>query len=264
MRQCRQEEELRLERQDWNRKPTTSNGPWAVSLDAAKVRFRDGWHEVKVGVVFGVSTEKGQAQAVQPSYAVELGNMDKAGRRLYGESLRRGVDPIRDEVICVADGAPSNWRQFEAYFEKRCEILDWYHAMEHLWAAGRGCFGEGSDETVDWVRDREEELWDGQVDDLLENLQLTAQDEQCGAAAQQIHYFQTNRHRMDYALYRSRGFPIGSGSVESACKRVVIQRARQAGMTWSQQGLEGVLALRAEYLSGRWEDAWKLRDPVPA
>ena len=260
IRQRRMEEEQKLTQQDWNRKPTEPERPWAVSLDAAKVRFRDGWHEVKVVVASGVLTQGDQVRAVDPSYGVELGNMETTGRRLYGESLRRGVDPIRDEVVCVADGAPGNWRQFEAFFENRCEILDWYHAMEHLWAAGRGCFGEGTDETADWVEERKAELWSGQVDQNIEQLQLTAQDEACGAAAQQVHYFQANRHRMDYATYRARGFPIGSGLIESACKRVIIGRARQSGMTWTQSGLEAVLTLRAELLSGRWEEAWMLTD----
>jgi hypothetical protein len=228
------------------------------------VRFRDGWHEVKVALACGISTQADRVRAVDASYAVELGNMDAADRRLYGESLRRGIDPIRDEVVCIADGAVSNWRQFEAFFEKRCEILDWYHAMAHLWAAGRGCFGEGTDETADWVAERRAELWNGQVDQTITQLQLTAQDEACGAAAEQIHYFQTHRHRMDYATYRSRGFPIGSGMVESACKRVIIGRARQSGMVWSQSGLDAVLTLRAEFLSGRWDDAWSLRNRAHA
>jgi hypothetical protein len=76
------------------------------------------------------------------------------------------------------------------------------------------------------------------------------------AARSEIHYFETNRERMRYCEYRAAGYPIGSGTVESACKRLIGARLKAAGMCWGKRGAQGVLTLRAELLSDRWEQSW--------
>jgi hypothetical protein len=116
-------------------------GVWSVALDAAKVRFDDGWHDVKAGAVFWAESTlrndgSAQAQAQAQSYVVEVGSLEQAGARLYAEAVRRGIDPAEELVVCLSDGAPGNWNQFSLHFPKRVEVLDWWHAVEHLWAAG--------------------------------------------------------------------------------------------------------------------------------
>ena len=86
--------------------------------------------------------------------------MEQAGERLSEEAWRRGIGPD-EKVVCLADGAASNWSQFEMHFANRVEVLDWYHAMEHLWGAGNGIFGQGTQEAVVWVKRWEKELWEG-------------------------------------------------------------------------------------------------------
>ena len=97
-----------------------------------------------------------------------------------------------------------------------------------------------------WVEARKEELWEGEVEAVLTALKA-------GEATSEIHYFETNRHRMRYAEFRARGYPIGSGTVESACKRVIGAQLKQAGMRWTRAGAQAVLSLRAQLLSGRWD-----------
>ena len=82
-----------------------------------------------------------------------------------------------------------------------------------------------------------------------------------GEATSEIHYFQTNRHRMRYGEFRALGYPIGSGTVESACKQVIGARLKQAGMCWSKAGAQAVLNLRTQLLSGRWDTIWPLTRP---
>ena len=241
--------------------PATS-GVWAVALDAAKVRIDDGWHEVKAGVVprssrgqafwaeprweeFGMAGGKAAAQ----SYVAEAGPMERAGARLYREATQRGIDPAEDLVVCLGDGAPANWSQFGLHFPNRVEMLDWYHAVEHLWAAAKDRWGEDGAQVGSWVEARKEELWEGEVEAVLTALKA-------GEATSEIHYFETNRHRMRYAEFRARGYPIGSGTVESACKRVIGAQLKQAGMRWTRAGAQAVLSLRAQLLSGRWDAIW--------
>ncbi len=137
-------------------------------------------------------------------------------------------------------------------------MLDWYHAVEHLWAVGNGIFGQGTTEAVGWVKRWEGELWEGRVEAVIVALHRESKREgEAGeAAAEQIHYFQTNRERMRYSQYRAMGYPIGSGTVESACKRLIGTRMKGAGMCWGKRGAQGVLTLRAELLSDRWKQSW--------
>ena len=231
---------------------------YECSLDAAKVRFRDGWHEVKAGVVCPLTG------AQQQSYVAEVDSMEQAGHRLYAEVVRRGADPGRNLMVCVADGASCNWAQFEAHFTERVEILDWYHAMQHLWAAANGVYGQDTPEAQAWQKQAEAALWAGRPQEVLALLDQAAQQPQGHAAAEERHYFETNQKRMGYQAYRQAGYPIGSGIMESGCKQLIIARARQAGMSWSPQGLQPVLTLRAELLSSRWDQAWSLTRPRAA
>lgn len=251
-------------------------GVWAVALDAARVCFRDDWHEVKAGVVFwarrGATARRrrgaargargGGSRATAQSYVARVGSMAAAGERLYAETVRRGIDAGRETVVCLGDGAPSIWEQFATHFPQRVEVLDWYHAMEHVWAAGQGLYGEGTATTAAWVAARETELWAGNVAGVVAALEAARGEPQGAAAAGQLHYFRTNAGRMRYGEYRAAGYPVGSGTVESACKRVVGARAKGAGMHWSGPGVQAVLSLRAEQLSGRWAQSWPLTQPA--
>ena len=121
---------------------------WAVALDAARMRFDDGWHDVKAGVVFwaepqGDGSGLTGGKAVAQSYVAETGPMEAAGERLCREAVRRGIDRGEDLVVCLGDGAPANWNQFGLHFPHRVEVLDWHHATEHLWAAARDRLGRG-------------------------------------------------------------------------------------------------------------------------
>ena len=134
--------------------------------------------------------------------------------------------------------------------------------MEHLWAAGEGLFGEGTEEAKQWVETRKEELWKGEVETVMAALQQVAKLPQGKAAEKEIHYFETNKGRMRYPQYRSKGYPIGSGTVESACKHLIGARLKQSGMCWSKDGAQAILNLRAAKLSNCWDEAWQTTRPL--
>lgn len=248
---------------------------WAVALDAARVRYDDGWHDTKAGVVFQAEPKLGErgeiagAQAVRgsSSYVGETASMERAGERLGAEAARRGIGSD-ERVVCLGDGAPCNWTQFDMHFSNRVEVLDWYHAVEHLWQAGNGMYGQGTGEAVRWVKAREGELWEGKVEKVIAALHKGGEREgsqgaEGEAARSEIHYFETNTERMRYNQYRAAGYPIGSGIVESACKQLIGARLKGAGMCWGKgkRGAQGVLTLRAELLSGRWVQSWPKTRP---
>jgi hypothetical protein len=107
-------------------------------------------------------------------------------------------------------------------------------------------------------------LWNGRVHQVIQDLETLQQAHpQIEAIQETITYYTNNQHRMNYPAYRERGLQIGSGTIESGCKRVVKARLDQAGMTWTVEGARAVLKARAGYLSGRWDDFWSHRPFVP-
>jgi len=247
--------------------PPAEGEHWGVALDAGKIHLREGWHDADVGVVFRCQIQTNEARERQvrcasPSYVAQISAMEETARRLYVESCKRGCDPAQDTVICLGDGAAVNWKQFATHFPQRVEILDWYHAMEHLWTVGHGVFGQGSERCVAWVKSQERALWEGHPEQVAQTLHALAEEEHGLAAAEAIHYFETNRARMHYDRYRAAGYPLGSGSAESGCKQVVNVRMKQAGMRWSPQGAQAILNLRAALLAGQWKQAWSYTAPT--
>ena len=131
------------------------------------------------------------------------------------------------------------------------EIIDWWHAVEKLWLIAQHRFDDESELATQWVSTQKQLLIEGGLSDILGNIRLLyprgrpLPDDVRKAFLYLFH----NRRRMRYHLFREAGYPIGSGTVESACKTVVQQRLKQSGMRWSRLGAQAMLALRSTLLS---------------
>jgi hypothetical protein len=238
-------------------------GTLVVEADGVMVRYRDGWHEVKVGLVGGVV----DGELVAPSYVAAREEVACFGPRLLAEAARRGAlavigwaGPLGGRSLAVlrpvhlvADGAPWIWGMAEEHFGRRTEVVDFYHASQHLWEAARAVHGMEGGEVTAWAHARRHELYKHGVAPV--RAALTAARASTPAAAETLRrergYFATNAARMDYPAIRRRGLPIGSGAVESSAKHVVQQRMKRAGQRWSDDGGRAMLALRAHTASGR-------------
>jgi hypothetical protein len=238
-------------------------GMLLVEADGVLVRYRDGWHEVKVGLVGGVV----DGELVAPSYVAVREEAERFGPRLLAEAARRGAlevvgweGPLGGHTLAVlrpvhlvADGAPWIWNLAEDHFGQRTEVVDFYHASQHLWEAARAVQGQDSPETTAWAHARVHELYKHGVAPVRAALAVARAP--TDAAAETLRrergYFASNAARMDYPTIRRRGLPIGSGAVESSAKHVVQQRMKRAGQRWSDHGGRAMLALRAYTASGR-------------
>jgi len=140
-------------------------------------------------------------------------------------------------------------------FVRRCEILDFWHALEYAWEFARLRYGAGSAQADRWVHDIAEKLRAGKVDEVIEGLKrLRPKPPESRESLQAvIRYYSENATRMRYDKYLRLGYGIGSGAVESAHKQVVHARMRQAGMRWSEAGARRLLALRLLLLNHNWE-----------
>ena len=218
--------------------------------------------EAKLGCVFTQTSFDEQGWPVRdPDSTTYVGAIETAeqfGPRLHAEAVRRGLTRATT-VIVLGDGAPWIWHRADEDFPGAVQIVDLYHAREHLAAVGRLAFGSGSETGNAWLAARRDELDDGNVDVIIAEIgklpssDLKVQDE----LRKEAEYFETNKLRMCYKYFRGRGFFVGSGVVEAGCKTVIGHRLKQSGMRWTVAGANAVIALRCRLLGNRWEDLWR-------
>jgi hypothetical protein len=159
-------------------------------------------------------------------------------------------------VVLLVDGARWIWALAARSFgEERIEIVDWWHALQHLWTAGKALHGEGTAVAAAWVKAAETDLWEVGPFPVLRRLKAEVADAPTADAAAVLRvergYFTTNAARMRYPQFRAQGLPVGSGAVESACRHLVQHRLKGAGMRWSEAGAAAILALRSALASAK-------------
>lgn len=223
----------------------------AVSMDGTMIHTDGLWHEGKVGAFFAFD-ETGRATGVR-SYVSTFGNVE-VFRDLWDTEAQRAHLADVDEVVALCDGAPWTWNTIAEYCPAHTvEVLDFYHATEHLWALAHAVWGEGSPRAQAWVEAQKTRLLEGQLPAFFRALRVWDRPGSWQQEARaQLRYFKTNRHRIRYSDYLARGYPIGSGVVEAACKTILCLRQKQPGMRWRTATAEGIGHLRCIHHSGRW------------
>lgn len=217
--------------------------------------------EAKLGCVFTQTGLDEQGQPVRDqastSYVGAIETAEVFGLRIYSEAERRGLEQAQ-RVIVLGDGAAWIWKIAEEHFPGAIEIVDLYHARQHVAELAKLVLDTG---WKFWAEARYRELDQGKLEALwgalmrLKPSQPTVQ----AAIEKAIHYFQTNAERMRYAQFRRQGLFVGSGVVEAGCKMIVGQRLKRSGMRWTVRGANAIVALRCLDLSNQWEDFWESR-----
>jgi hypothetical protein len=222
------------------------------------------FQEVKTGVLLlpneRVETSPGRHSVVRRFLVSCLGDADAIFARLYAQLRELGWIGPHTVVVIVGDGAGWIWNRAKM-FPRRCEILDFWHALEHAWDFARLNYGEGSQQADRWGHRIAEDLRAGKVQEVIARLQrMRPKTPELREKLQAlIAYYSEHAGRMHYDEYLRLGYGIGSGAVESAHKQVVHARFRQAGMRWSEAGARRLLALRLLLLN----DQWALLDRLP-
>ena len=247
-------------------------GPEAllVSVDGAMVQFCEdhAWHEVKVGVSVPLALSSSTGPAVRgvgmasPDYCLGLESRPDFWPRVYAHAVQQGLEsPSCRLVALLGDGADWIWRYGAEYLslpgKTLIEIVDIYHAREHLWAFATAQFGHGTAACTAWATPLNATLETQGVAPILEALAACPEEaaRDPAEARTHVHYFHHQQTRMDYPRYARMGLPIGSGIVEGACKTVLKQRLTAGGMQWTRRGAQAVATLRALHRSHQW-DAW--------
>ena len=216
--------------------------------------------EVKLGCVFTQTTtdEEGLPLRDYQSTSYVAGFQEAADFmvRVRHEALRRRLGAAQ-LLVLLGDGAAWIWEQGKKCFPMACQILDLYHALEHLTALTQLLEGPEAAKAL-WQTWREQLLADGVAQVMQEARQRAAQlsGEAAELAAKQIAYFHNNQSRMLYGRYRAQGFFYGSGVVEAGCKTLIGARCKASGMLWSEPGATHVLDLRCCLFGNQFDQAW--------
>jgi hypothetical protein len=239
-------------------------GQLLVETDGVMVLYRHtGWHEVKIGLVAGWQA----GAVVAPSYVAAREGAAAFGPRLLTEAARRGALEIvrwdggrtgaglavlRD-VLVLGDGARWIWTLAADHFSERRELVDFYHASQHLWTVARALYGEGTLQAQEWGSARCHELRHEGVEPVRTALRKAraAAPEGRRLLRRERGYFRTNAARMDYPDAKAAGLPLGSGAVESLARHLVQLRLKRPGARWSPAGAQAILTLRAHLRSRR-------------
>ena len=161
----------------------------------------------------------------------------------------------------LGDGAEWIWNLASQHFPGAIQIVDLFHARQHLWELVRKLYPNDERKQKRWIQVQQNRLDQGQIEKLtlaLRSIQAT-NPEVAEKLRTDTEYFQTNAERMRYPKFRAQHLFVGSGVIEAGCKTVVGARLKRSGMFWTVRGANAILALRCCQLNGRFEDYWEAR-----
>ena len=221
--------------------------------------------EVKLGCVFTQTTWDKQGYAIRdPDSTTYTGAIETAvefGKRVYREALKRGWHGAKKKVV-IADGAEWIWNLVAEHFREAMQIVDLYHARQHLWEVVRQLYPYEEIKQKAWMKVHQKRLLDkGKIEKLVGALRSihTTNAQVAEKIRTEADYFERNAERMRYPKFRRQHLFVGSGVVEAGCKTVIGSRLKQSGMFWTVRGANAILALRCAHLNGCFEDYWEER-----
>lgn len=220
--------------------------------------------EVKLGCVFTQTQWDQEGYAVRdPDSTTYVGAIETAeefGKRLYLETWKRGWSRAKKKAV-LGDGAEWIWNLAQQHFPGAIQIVDLYHARQHLWELVRRLHPNDEATQKRWIRVQQRRLDKGKIEKLVLALRSieTANPEVADKIRTEADYFEVNAERMRYPQFRSQHLFVGSGVIEAGCKTVVGARLKRSGMFWTVRGANAILALRCCQLNGRFEDYWEAR-----
>jgi Uncharacterised protein family (UPF0236) len=215
-----------------------------ASMDGYLVRFEDGFHEMKAGA-FWTTTEQGRTQTIE--YYTDTATAETFSDLVWARAFARGAN-LADELVFIADGAHWIWRIVRKHFPHAIQIVDWYHARSYLVKIAHAAFGETTPQAKIWLDTTQTDLYEGRLSAVCAACRALA-DRAPKPVADARSYFAANRTRLRYAKFRRLGLQIGSGSMESGCKQIALERLKIAGAEWSVDGARKLAKARAAFLS---------------
>ena len=225
--------------------------------------------EVKLGCVFTQTTRDVKGRPVRDetstTYTGGIETAEAFGRRLCVEAHRRGWNRAKKKVA-LGDGAPWIWNSVGEHLPGAIQIVDLYHARQHLWELSGKLWPTDDRHRRHWTRQQQKKLDGGRIEALVRHLRSLSPtpSEAAEEARREADYFATNAERMRYPAFRRQHLFVGSGVIEAGCKTIIGNRLKRSGMFWTVRGANAIIALRCHRLSGEFENYWEARHPHAA
>lgn len=221
--------------------------------------------EVKLGCVFTQTTWDQEGYPIRDpdstTYTGAIETAEELGKRIYAEAWKRGWSRAEKKVV-MGDGAEWIWNLAAQHFPGATQIVDLYHARQHLWELARKLHPNDEMNQKAWRMVHQKRLLDkGKIEKLVSALRsvLSTHPEVVEKIRTEADYFERNAERMRYPKFRRQHLFVGSGVIEAGCKTVIGSRLKQSGMFWTVRGANAIIALRCCQLNGRFEDYWETR-----
>ena len=220
--------------------------------------------ECKLGCVFTQTTWDKQGYAIRDpdstTYTGAIETAEEFGRRIYAEASRRGWSRALLKVV-MGDGAEWIWNIAELHFPGAIQIVDLYHARQHLWEVARKLYPNDQVKQKAWMKMHQKLLDRGKIEKLVDALRAIKSDnaEIEEKVRTEADYFERNRERMRYPKFRRQHLFVGSGVIEAGCKTVIAARLKRSGMFWTVRGANAIVALRCCQLNSEFENYWEAR-----
>jgi hypothetical protein len=220
--------------------------------------------EVKLGCVFTQTTTDENGRSVRdPGSTSFVGAIEPAedfGERIEAEAIRRGLFNAY-RIVVLGDGAAWIRGICELRFPHALQIVDLYHAREHVVDLCKLLFGSNEKKLLPYRTQWWTYLDEGNIEKILSQAHkmLPTSIDSLQKAKTEINYLDENKGRMRYADFRKQGLFVGSGVIEAGCKSIIGARLKQSGMEWTVKGANAIIALRCAMLSDRFEDFWESR-----
>ena len=188
-------------------------------------------------------------------------------RRTPGESFRRALHRFRCESqaqkkVVMGGGAEWIWNLADQHFPGAVQIVDLFHARQHLWNLARKLYPNDKMQQQVWITAHQKRLLDeGRIEPLVLALRSihSTNAEVLEKLRTESDYFERNAERMRYPKFRAQHLFVGSGVIEAGCKTVIGSRLKRSGMFWTVRGANAIIALRCSHLNNRFEDYWGAR-----
>lgn len=231
------------------------------AIDAVKVPIRDDpeqkWRDLKIGAWFEATghppkTANGEwsIQAQNITYYADICPAKLFSDTVWHSGVARDAQ-LAHELVILGDGADWIWNLVAANFPQAIQILDWFHASEHLAPVAQAAFASAA-EQEDWISRMKQLMWDGEIEQLVEQCLALSERTTAKIISTTAAYFDNHRQRMRYDYFRAQGLQIGSGTIESAAKQVGLMRMKVPGARWNLDNACLIAKARAAFLSDRW------------
>jgi hypothetical protein len=220
--------------------------------------------EAKLGCTFTQTTRDQEGYAIRdPDSTTYVGAIETAeefGKRIYLEAWKRGWSRAENKVF-MGDGSEWIWNIAKLHFPGAIQIVDLFHARQHLWDLARKLYPNQEAEQRRWIMVHQDLLDEGKIEELVTALRAidTPNPELAEKIRIEAGYFENNAQRMRYPKFRGQHLFVGTGVIEAGCKSLIGARCKQSGMFWTVRGANAILALRCCQFNGRFEDYWEAR-----